>query len=171
MIKAHRIQSHPTPEQAACFARTAGTARLTFNRARAEWQRQLHYESADRRLDWLHTLTTRVAKTGGLIAVEDLAVSRLIQNRCLSRSFSDAASGALLDLLESKVLQAGGRLMKVGRFYPSSQSCHRCGTRRAGLTLDERIYVCANQVCGYVGDRDENACDNILQEALRPGGP
>ena len=40
MIKAHKIRLHPTPEQANYFARAAGTARFTFNWARAEWQKQ-----------------------------------------------------------------------------------------------------------------------------------
>jgi len=40
MIKAHNIRLHPTPEQASSFVRAAGTARFTFNWARAEWQRQ-----------------------------------------------------------------------------------------------------------------------------------
>jgi putative transposase len=62
-------------------------------------------------------------------------------------------------------------LVKVGRFYPSSQVCHRCGARRADLTLEERVYICANPACGYSGDRDENASHNILQEALRLVGP
>ncbi len=132
---------------------------------------RLHYRIACLRADLLHKLTTEVAKTSGLVAVEDLHVKGLIQNRCLSRSFSDAALGTLVDLLESKVPRAGGALIKVGRFYPSSQLCHQCGSRRADLTLDERTYVCANPVCGYVGDRDENASHNILQEALRLVGP
>jgi putative transposase len=40
MIKAHKIRLHPTPEQATYFAKTAGTARYTFNWAVAEWKRQ-----------------------------------------------------------------------------------------------------------------------------------
>jgi putative transposase len=128
---------------------------------------RLHSRIASLRSDLLHKLTTEVSKTSGLVAVEDLHVKGLVQNRCLSRSFSDAALGKLLDLLESKVPQAGGVLVKVGRFYPSSQLCHQCGSRRADLTLDERIYVCQNPICGYVGDRDENASHNILQEAFR----
>ncbi len=132
---------------------------------------RLHYRIACLRADLLHKLTTDVSKTSGLVAVEDLHVKGLIQNRCLSRSFSDAALGKLLELLASKVPRAGGRLIKVARFYPSSQVCHQCGSRRADLTLDERIYVCQNPACGYVGDRDENASHNIVQEALRLVGP
>jgi len=132
---------------------------------------RLHYRIACLRADLLHKLTTEVSKTSGLVAVEDLHVKGLIQNRCLSRAFSDAALGKLLDLLESKVPRAGGRLVKVGRSYPSRQLCHRCGSHRADLTLEERIYVCQNPTCGYVGDRDENASHNIVQQALRLVGP
>ncbi len=181
MIKAHKIRLHPTSEQANYFVRAVGTARFVFNWALAEWKRE--YEAGEKpgapalkkqfnaircqRSDLLHKLTTEVAKTSKLVAVEDLHVKGLVQNRCLSRSFSDAALGKLLDLLESKVSRAGGVLVKVGRFYPSSQLCHGCGSRRADLTLDERIYMCANPACSYVGDRDENASLNILQEAFR----
>ncbi|MFL5695176.1 MAG: RNA-guided endonuclease InsQ/TnpB family protein [Ktedonobacteraceae bacterium] len=132
---------------------------------------RLHYRIACQRSDLLHKLTTEVVQTSGLVAVEDLHVKGLVQNRCLSRAFSDAALGTLLDLLASKVPHAGGMLVKVGRFYPSSQLCHCCGWRRADLTLDERVYRCVNPACGYSGDRDENASHNILQEALRLVGP
>ena len=121
-----------------------------------------HYEIACMRLDWLHKLTTEIAKTSGIVAVEDLHVKGLIRNRCLSRSFSDAAVGTLLDLLESKVPRQGGMLLKVDRFFPSSQLCHCCGTRKEDLTLADRIFVCPNFDCGYSGDRDENAALNLI---------
>ncbi len=126
---------------------------------------RLHFRIACLRHDLLHKLTSEIAKTAGLVAVEDLHVKGLIRNRCLSRSFSDAALGKLLDLLENKVPRAGGTLIKVDRFYPSSQLCHCCGARREDLQLSDREYACP--ACGYVGDRDENASWNILQEALR----
>lgn len=137
------------------------------------WQRtkeklaRLHYKIACIRLDWLHKVTTEIARTSGIVAVEDLHVKGLIRNRCLSRSFSDAAVGTLLNLLESKVPQQGGMLIKVDRFFPSSQLCHCCGTRKADLTLSDRIFVCPDPDCGYVGDRDDNASWSILLEALR----
>ena len=129
-----------------------------------------HYEIACMRLDWLHKLTTEIAKTSGIVAVEDLHVKGLIRNRCLSRSFSDAAVGTLLDLLESKVPRQGAMLLKVDRFFPSSQLCHCCGTRKEDLTLEDRIFVCPNFDCGYSGDRDENAALNLILEALRMFG-
>jgi transposase len=129
-----------------------------------------HYEIASLRLDWLHKLTTEIATTSGIVAVEDLHVKGLICNRCLSRSFSDAAVGKLLDFLESKVPRQGGMLLKVDRFFPSSQLCHCCGARKEDLTLADRIFVCPNSDCGYIGDRDENAALNIILVALRMFG-
>lgn len=131
---------------------------------------RLHDEIACIRLDWLHKLTTEIATTSGIVAVEDLHVKGLIRNRCLSRSFSDAAVGKLLGLLESKVQAQGRMLIKVGRFFPSSQLCHCCGARKTDLTLADRIFVCPNPDCGYVGDRDENAAYNIIFEAFRMFG-
>jgi len=78
---------------------------------------RLHYEIACIRLDWLHKLTTEIATTSRIVAVEDLHVKGLIRNRCLSRSFSDAAVGKLLDLLENKVAAQGRMLLKVDRFF------------------------------------------------------
>src|SRR5947199_5241022 len=131
---------------------------------------RLHAEIACIRLDWLHKMTTQIARTSGIVAVEDLHVKGLIRNRCLSRSFSDAAVGKLLDLLESKVAGQGRMLIKVDRFSPSSQLCHCCGARKEDLTLADRVFVCPNPDCGYVGDRDENASWNILLEALHMFG-
>jgi putative transposase len=128
---------------------------------------RLHYEIACMRLDWLHKLTTAIAQTSGIVAVEDLHFKGLIRNRCLARSFSDAAVGKLLVLLESKVAYQAGMLVKVDRLFPSSQLCHCCGAQKEDLTLADRVFVCPNPDCGYIGDRDENASWNILLEALR----
>ena len=75
--------------------------------------------------------------------------------------------GKLLDLLESKVPLQGGILLKVDRFFPSSQLCHCCGARKDDLQLSDRVFVCPNPACGYDGDRDENAAYNLIVEALR----
>ena len=107
-----------------------------------------HDAIASLRLDWPHKLTTASASTSGIVAVEDLHGKGLIRNRCLSRSFSDAAGGKLPDFLESKVPRQGAMLLKGERFFPSSQLCHWCGTRKEDLTLADRIFVCPNSDCG-----------------------
>jgi putative transposase len=140
------------------------------NREKARRQvARLHYRITCMRDDVLQKMTTRLANCYGLIGIEDLNLRGLLKNRSLSRSFSDAALGKLRDLLTSKVEQRGGQVVKIGRFFPSSKTCHCCGWKWEEMTLKDRIFVCQNPSCPYSQfpqDRDHNAGQNILREAL-----
>ena len=141
------------------------------NREKARCQVvRLHYRITCRRDDVLHKLTTRIADCYGIVGIEDLNLKGLFKNRRLSRSFSDAALGKLLTLLTSKVEQRGGQVIKVGRFFPSSKTCHGCGWKWEAMELSDRIFCCQNPICAYyqfAQDRDHNAALCILGEALR----
>ncbi|GCE29955.1 transposase [Dictyobacter alpinus] len=141
------------------------------NREKARRQvARLHYRITCLRDDVLQKLTTRLADCYGIIGIEDLYLKGLLKNRTLARSFSDAALGKLLDLLISKVDQRGGQVVKVGRFFPSTKLCHGCQWTWDEITLANRVFVCQNPDCAYYlfsQDRDHNAGQNILQEALR----
>src|SRR6266581_3426801 len=131
---------------------------------------RLHYRIMCMRDDVLHKLTTKIADCYGIVGIEDLNLKGLFKNRRLSRSFSDAALGKLLTLLTSKVEQRGGQVIKVGRFFPSSKTCHSCGWKWAEMELSDRVFLCQNQSCAYsqvAQDRDHNAALCILGEALR----
>jgi putative transposase len=145
------------------------------NREKARRQvARLHYRITCTRDDVLHKLTTRLANCYGLVAIEDLNLKGLLKNRKLARSFSDAALGKLLDLLTSKVEQRGGQVIKVGRFFPSSKTCHGCGWKWEDMELSDRIFCCQYPICAYyqvAQDRDHNAALCILFEALRLIGP
>lgn len=117
--------------------------------------------------DILHKMTTEIARTCGLVGIEDLNVKGMLQNRKLALSLSDAALGRLLDLVESKVHTAGGVVIKVDRFFPSSKTCFHCGWKHDDLTLSDRTFCCGNTECGLKVDRDFNAAINILNEAVR----
>jgi putative transposase len=115
-------------------------------------------------------LTTRLADCYGTIGIENLNLKGLLKNRRLSRSFSDAALGRLLTLLTSKVEQRGGQVIRVGRYFPSSKTCHSCGWKWEDMNLSDRVFLCQNPKCSYyqfTQDRDYNASLNILREALR----
>ncbi len=141
------------------------------NREKARRQvARLHYRITCLRDDVLHKLTTRLASCYGIIGIEDLNLLGLLRNRRLSRSFSDAALGKLLNFLTSKVEQRGGQVVKVGRFFPSSKTCHSCGWKWEDMKLSDRMFLCQNPECPYYQfpqDRDHNASLNILFEALR----
>lgn len=144
---------------------------MSKNREQARRQvARLHYRITCMRDDVLHKLTTRIADCYGIVGIEDLHLTGLLKNRRLSRSFSDAALGKLLNLLTSKVEQRGGQVIKVGRFFPSSKTCHSCGWKWEEMELSDRIFLCQNPRCAYyqiLQDRDHNAGLNILAEALR----
>jgi putative transposase len=95
------------------------------NREQARRQvARLHYRITCLRDDGLHKMTTRLANCYGLIGIEALNLRGLLKNRSLSRSFSEAALGKLRDLLTGKVAPRGGQIITVGRFFPSSKTCH-----------------------------------------------
>jgi putative transposase len=130
----------------------------------------LHYRISCLREDLLHKLTTRLADSYGIMGVETLHLKGLLKNRRLARSFSDASLGTLRRLLEAKVAERGGQVIKVDRFFPSSKICHSCGWKWEAMTLTDRVFVCQNLSRPYAQfpqDRDHNAAHNILREALR----
>src|SRR6266581_3245816 len=141
------------------------------NREKARRQvARLHYRIACMREDVLHQLTSRIAPSYGIVGIEDLNIQGLLKNRHLSLSFSDAALGKFLTLLTSKVEQRGGQVIQVGRYFPSSKTCHSCGWRWEDMDLSDRLFLCQNHHCRYhrvAQDRDHNAALNILREALR----
>jgi putative transposase len=141
------------------------------NREQARRQvARLHYRITCMRDDVLHKLTTRLAACYGIVGIEDLNLKGFLKNRKLARAFSDAALGKLHALLTSKVEQRGGQIIKVGRFFPSSKTCHACGWKWEDMQLSDRVFLCQNKSCAYylfAQDRDHNAALNILREALR----
>ena len=77
----------------------------------------------------------------------------------------DNGYGMFLDMLEYKLANRGKYLVKVDKWYPSSQICHCCGKRHPEMKdLKIRTMRCE---CGYVMDRDRNAAMNIKKEGLR----
>ena len=75
----------------------------------------------------------------------------------------DNGYGMFVNMLEYKLKSINKKLVKVDKWYPSSQICSCCGERRK-LKLTERIYKCN---CGLEIDRDLNAAINIKREGLR----
>jgi putative transposase len=131
------------------------------NREKARRQvARLHYRITCMRDDVLHKLTTKLADCYGIVGIEDLNLKGLLKNRHLARSFSDAALGKFFKLLTSKVEQRGGQVIKVGRFFPSSKTCHGCGWKWEKMELSDRLFLCQDPQCAYykyTQDRDHNA--------------
>ena len=127
---------------------------------------RIHAHVANRRLDALHKLTTRLTRKYSDISIEDLHVAGMVKNHSLAKSIADAAFGEFRRQLEYKTARTGARLHIVDRWYRSSKTCSKCGSAKAKLSLAERTYRCDS--CGLVLDRDLNAAINILVAGSAP---
>lgn len=125
---------------------------------------RIYRHTSSQRKDHLHKLSTEIANQYEIVCVEDLDM-KAIANKGFGngRATMDNGYGMFLSMLEYKLRERGKYLVRVDKWYPSSQLCHCCG-RRKKLSLEERVYSC---VCGYTGDRDHNAAINIKKEGLR----
>jgi putative transposase len=132
-----------------------------WQKARARLAR-FHATVANRRNDWLHKLSARLVSEHDTICIEDLNIKGLVKTK-LAKSFHDAALSTFLRQLEYKAQWNCGQVVKVGRFFPSSKTCHECGAR-VKLSLSDREWLCG--ACGVLHDRDINAAVNILKEGL-----
>jgi putative transposase len=116
----------------------------------------------DRRADHHHKLALRLIRENQAVAVEDLAVAGLARTR-LAKSVHDASWSLFVRLLEDKAALHGRRVVKIGRWEPTSQTCSACRHRAGPKPLSVRAWTC--QACGTAHDRDANAARNILVAA------
>lgn len=124
-----------------------------------------HEKVSNARKDWLHKLSSKLVHENQVIAIEDLSVKNMMQNRNLSKAIGDAGWGMLSGFIQYKAAQAGKGLIKVNRFFPSSKTCSCCMHSQREMPLNIRTWRCDS--CGTLHDRDVNAAKNIRAEALR----
>lgn len=78
----------------------------------------------------------------------------------------DNGYGMFVNMLDYKLTERGGCLVKVDKWFPSSQICHHCG-EKSSITKDLSIREWTCPHCGTILDRDQNAAQNIKIEGLR----
>lgn len=125
----------------------------------------LHRRVAAARNDWIHKVTTELAKTKSVIVLEDIYVTGLLRNRWLAKHLTDAAFAEVRRQLTYKTEWYGSRLVLAPRFFASTKTCSRCGALNLDITLDHRTFSC--QTCGYAANRDLNAAQNLYNVAAR----
>ena len=120
---------------------------------------KLKAKEQDTRKDFLHKLSTRVVNDNQVIALEDLNVSGMVKNRCLSRAISQQGWREFRTLVKNKSVKLGRDFRVISRWEPTSQVCSDCGFKWGKLDLKVRTLTCIS--CGVEHDRDGNAAKNI----------
>lgn len=127
---------------------------------------KIHRHIAHQRLDNLHKLSAEIANRYDVVCVETLNM-RTMANHGFGngKATLDNGYGMFLSMLAYKLSDRNKYLVRVDKWFPSSQICHCCGALHSEMK-DLSIRTMKYD-CGLTMSRDQNAAINILQEGLR----
>jgi putative transposase len=155
-----------------------GTPMSRRERRSYEQIAKLRARQTRRRNDWLHKTTTDLAKSHGLVVVEDIKITNMTRSARgtlqhpgrnvrakagLNRSILGMAWGRAVSMLAYKCLDHGGELIKASAAY-SSQTCAECGQVAAESRRSRERFCCV--ACGHAAPADTNAARVLLQRGL-----
>lgn len=127
---------------------------------------KLHEKVANQRKDFLHKQSRQITNAYDCVCMEDLDMQAMSQALNFGKSVSDNGWGMFVTFLKYKLEEQGKRLVKVDKFFASSQTCSNCGyVNKETRDLSIRNWDCPE--CGAHHDRDVNAAINIRNEGMR----
>ena len=122
---------------------------------------RLHSHVVHQRKDFLHKASRKITNSYDIVCIEDLDMKEMGRGLHFGKSVADNGWGMFTGFLGYKLEREGKQLVRIGRWYPSSKTCSRCGKVKPSMGLEERIY---DYTCGNHMDRDWNASINIRRE-------
>ena len=125
----------------------------------------IHLKLANIRTNYINEVVSELVKTKPVyITIEDLNVSGMMKNRCLSKAIAGQKFYEFRTKLTYKSKENGIELRVVDGFYPSSKTCSCCGHVKKELKLSDRTYHCLE--CSLVMNRDKNASVNLANAQI-----
>ena len=146
--------------------RTLSTKRFrSNNRRKAQLAlARLYRKTVNQRNTYHWQLAKELCQKYTVICLEDLNMKWMQKGH--GKKVGDYGFGEFLNILEYVAPQFNTNIVRVDKFYPSSQLCHECGYQNPEVkNLSVREWDCPK--CGTNHDRDRNAAQNILDEGLR----
>ena len=141
--------------------KTKGSA--NYEKARIKLAR-LEKHIANSRRWWIENESLRLIKNYSTIGIEDLNLQGIAKFLRNAKNVTDCGYANFATRLIQKGEEQGCSVIKVDRYYPSSQICHCCGYQNHDLKLSDREWICPS--CGEHHIRDYNASINLKNEAL-----
>lgn len=127
---------------------------------------KMHEKVANQRKDFLHKQSRQIANAYDCVCIENLDMKAMAQSLNFGKSVSDNGWGMFTTFLQYKLTDIGKRLVRVDKFFASSQICSCCGYKNtATKNFSIRAWDCPE--CGAHHDRDVNAAINIRDEGMR----
>lgn len=127
---------------------------------------RVHEKAANQRKDFLHKRSRQIAEAYDAVCIEDLNMQGMAKAMHFGKSVHDNGWGMFTRMLEYKLADRGGKLIRISRWYPSSQRCASCGHIHPEMKdLSIRKWFC--DWCLEWFDRDESAAVNIREEGRR----
>ena len=132
------------------------------NRRKARLELNRFYRKlVNRREEWQWQTARSILNEYDTVCLETLNLDGM--KRLWGRKVSDLCFASFVNKLEYLASVSGKEVVKVDRFYASSQTCSECGyVDKATKDLSVRSWICPK--CGAHHDRDINAARNILME-------
>ena len=115
--------------------------------------------------NYIHSVVNYLLRHYDIVYMEDLNTGGMLKNHKLAKAIQEVGFYKFKTVLSAKALQNDKKVVLIGRFYPSSKTCSKCGYIHKDLKLKDRQWKCPN--CDTNHDRDYNAALNILYEGRR----
>lgn len=118
------------------------------------------------RRDWIEKEALRLVRNYKLIGIENLSIKGMMRGSRNAKNYQDIAWGTFVSKLEQKAQDRDCQVIKIDRFYASSQTCSICGYKFKEVQ-EKHLENWKCPQCGAVHQRDFNAAINIRSEAIR----
>ena len=127
---------------------------------------RLYLKIRNARKHMVYKLANKIIKENAIVVIENLDVKSMYQVHKIAKHLKNMPISEFIRVLKYKSNWLGKKVIEINKYFPSSQSCNRCGFKNEEVKdLSVRKWICPE--CGLIHDRDINASINIMFEGLK----